>query len=458
MRNKNVDMLNGPLLGSVITYTIPIILTGILQLLFNAADLIVVGRFCGSTSVAAVGATGSLINLLVNLFMGLSVGAGITTAHAIGAKNDKLISRTVHTAIPTAIICGVFLTVFGVVFAEKILALMATPEAIIELSAVYVRIYFAGILPILLYNFGAAILRAAGDTRSPLIFLTISGVINVLLNVVFVTLIKLDVAGVALATTISQFIACILVILTLMRRTDACRLEIKKLRIYSDSLKRILRMGIPAGIQSSCFALSNVLIQSSLNSFGAVVVSGASAAGNIEGFVYVTMNAFQQTALNFTGQNSGAGNYKRVRSVIKVCLVSVSVVGIILGGLVFLFAKPLLSIYITDSSEAIRWGILRMSYVCLPYFLCGIMDVSSGAMRGIGAALTPMIITLLGACGFRVLWIYTVFRIEKLHTLPVLYISYPISWALTFIALMTTFTIIYKRRIKKLQSQKENKS
>ncbi len=446
-KNSAASMTEGPLLGKIIRYTIPIICTGLLQLLFNAADLVVVGRYCGSVSVAAVGATGSITMLIVNLFIGLSVGAGVTVAQAIGAKDPESIHTTVHTAIPTALLSGVTLTVLGLLLSEPLLRAMGTPDDVIGLSTTYMRLYFCGMTFSMLYNYGAAILRAAGNTRGPLVYLTISGVVNVVLNVFFVVALKLDVAGVALATAISQALSAVLVSLALMRRTDACRLDFRQMRFARAPLKKILLIGLPAGLQGSLFSISNVLIQSSINSFGSVLMSGNAAAGNIEGFVYVGMNAFHQTALNFTGQNVGAGKYDRVSRIYTICLVCVTGVGLLLGLLAYTFARPLLSIYITDSAEAIRYGVIRMLYLCVPYFLCGLMDVSTGAIRGMGVSLAPMIISVLGICGFRILWIYTIFQIPAYHTPAWLYLSYPISWAITFAAQFIVFrSIVAKRR------------
>ena len=452
MKNSNKTMLQGPLFGSIVSYTIPIILTGILQLLFNAADLVVVGRFCGSVSVAAVGATGAITNLIVNLFIGLSVGAGVTVAQALGAREEEAVHRTVHTALPAALFSGLVLTVVGILFSETFLIWMGTPEDVLPLSAVYMRIYFAGISFTMVYNFSASILRAAGDTRSPLIYLSVSGVINVVLNVVFVTGFHMNVAGVALATTISQGISAILVVAALMRRTDACKLVLTKLRIYLPQLSKIVRIGLPAGIQSSLFSISNVMIQSSINSFGGVLMSGNAAAGNIEGFLYVTINSFHQTAVNYIGQNVGAQQYSRVKKCLWICLGCVSVVGFVLSLLIYGFGPQLLSIYITDSQEAISYGMIRFAYASLPYFLCGLMDVSTGALRGMGASVTPMIISVLGVCGIRIGWILTIFQVPQFHTPQCLYISYPVSWTVTFLCQLMAFWWVYRKHTRKLKN------
>lgn len=448
MKSKNYDLTTIPLFRGIVFYTVPIILTGVLQLLFNAADLIVVGQFCGELSVAAVGATGPLINLIVNLFIGLSVGAGVTVAHGLGSGRAEDVRRTVHTAIPTALAGGVILTVIGVFGSRFFLELMGTPEDVIGLSATYMRIYFSGITASLLYNFGSAILRAAGDTQTPLYYLTAAGIVNVILNVIFVRFMRMNVAGVALATTLSQVLSAVMIIRCLTKRNDACRLDLRRMRFYRRQLRRIMQIGFPAGIQGSLFSISNVIIQSSVNSFGSIAISGNSAAGNIEGFVYTTMNSFHQTALNFTSQNYGAGKYDRIRKIRTICLISVFIAGASTGWLIYAFGRPLLNFYIPDSPEAIEYGLIRMAYILIPYFLCGLMDVATGLIRGLGSSLLPMIITVIGVCGMRICWIYSVFRIPKYHTLQSLYISYTISWTLTFLAELIVFSLLYAKIVK----------
>ena len=444
MKKATNSMLTGPLLPNIILYTIPIILTSLLQLFFNAADLIIVGRFCGSVSVAAVGATGSITNLLVNFFIGLSVGAGVTVAHALGSREDTVVHNTIHTALPTALVSGIFLTVVGISLSGTFLRWMGTPENVLPLSTLYMQIYFAGITFTMVYNFSAAILRAAGDTKSPLVYLSFSGVVNVVLNVIFVTMFHMNVAGVALATTISQGISAVLVVRALMKRTDACHLCLREMKFHQPQLTKMLRIGLPAGIQSSLFSISNVLIQSSINSFGDVFMSGNAAAGNIEGFVYVSLNAFHQTAVNFMGQNAGARQFKRVSRTLWVCLGCATVVGLALGSLAYCFGPSLLSLYITDSQEAIGYGMLRLSIICLSYCLCGLMDVSTGALRGLGESFIPMVISVLGVCGIRIGWIYTIFQIPRFHTPQCLYISYPVSWTVTFLFQMGAFFLVYR--------------
>lgn len=446
---RNVNMLKGPLWSSLIAYTIPIMLTGLLQLLFNAADLVIVGRFSGSINVAAVSATGAITNLIVNLFIGLSVGAGVAVAHGLGGNQAQEVHRTVHTALPLALVGGVLLTTVGVIFAEDLLILMKTPADVLPLSALYMRIYFCGMTFTMVYNFCASILRAAGDTKSPLIFLTVAGVVNVILNVIFVVFFHMTVDGVALATTISQGISAVLVVIALMRRTDACRLYLKKMRFYKYPLLKMIRIGLPAGIQGSMFSISNVIVQSSINSFNSgVLMSGNGAAANIEGFVYVLMNSFHQTAVNYVGQNMGAHQYKRIKKIFAYCLGYVAIAGFAAGFTVWTFGEQLLGIYITDSQEAIQYGLTRFNYIALPYFVCGLMDVSTGALRGLGASLTPMLISVMGVCGIRIAWIYTVFQMPQFHTPECLYLSYLISWTATFIFQTVAFIIIYKKRVR----------
>lgn len=446
---KEIDMLHGPLAWPLVTYAIPIMLTSVLQLLFNAADLVVVGAYCGSMSVAAVGATGAITNLIVNLFIGLSVGAGVAVAHGIGSREWQQVSDTVHSAVPLALVSGVFLTVLGVGFSRKILQAMGTPEEVLSLAATYMEIYFLGITFNMVYNFCAAMVRAAGDTRSPLVILTAAGVLNVILNIVFVKYLGRNVDGVAMATTISEALSAFAILWVMARRTDSVRLYFKKLRFRSEPLGKMLRIGIPAGIQSCMFSLSNVLLQSAVNSFGAVAVSGNAAVANLEGFMYVIENSFHQTAVNYVGQNCGAMQYGRVKKVTGLCLGYATIAGLLFGSLMCAFAPQLLSLYITDSQEAIQIGIARMYVDILPYFIFGLQDVLTGALRGIGASFTSMILTVLGICGVRVLWIYTVFQIPRFHNQTMLYVSYPLSWLVTLVVQLAAFLIVFGRLQKK---------
>ena len=408
MKKVERSMLQGPLAGNILLFTIPVILTSYLQLLFNAADLVVVGRFCGSVSVAAVGVTGALTNLIVNLFMGLSVGAGVTVAHAIGSRNAQMVSRTVHTALLTALIGGAFLTVVGIAFSPTFLRWMDTPENVLPLSSIYMRIYFGGIVFTLVYNFCTSILRAAGDTQSPLLILLCAGVINVILNVIFVVVFHMNVAGVALATVISQAFSAAAVTIVLMNRKDDIRFYPSKMRIYRPQLEKIIRIGLPAGIQGSMFSISNVIIQSSMNSFG-------------------------------------ARHYDRVKRIFRLCMLYAGAAGLMVGGTMYLFREVMLGIYITDSAEATLIGMERMAFTSLPYFIYGFLDAAAGSLRGLGASTVSMMLSVLGICGIRLLWIGTVFQIPACHTPTCLYSSYPISWIATAIAELIAFSILYRK-------------
>lgn len=445
--SSNMNMCEGPLLKKIIVFTIPIILTNLLQLMFNAADLMVVGQFCGSNSVAAVGATTSLVHLIINLFMGLSSGVGVAVATGIGAGSTESIRKTVHTAIPLSLICGALLTVLGLVFAGPLLRIMDTPKDVVDLSILYVKVYFCGMIPSMLYNFGAAVLRADGDTKKPLIFLTFSGIVNIFLNIIFVTLIDMDVAGVALATAISQAISAALVLFELFHKNDACRLDIKHLRIYPLQLKRILSIGLPAGLQSTTFSLSNVIIQSAINSFDAIAVAGSAAAGSIEGFVFTGVDAFQQTSLNFVGQNYGAGKIDRVKKILLLCISGVIITELVMGIAVNVFSRPLLSLYVPDSAVSISYGARRMMLISLFYFLAGIMNVFSGTIRALGHSVIPMIISILSNCVFRLFWVFAVFGNFKdwKYSWELLFSSYPISWTFAIVIEVIMYIIIIKK-------------
>lgn len=445
-KSFEIDMCNGPLLGKMLLFTLPLILSGILQLLFNAADVIVVGRFAGSEALAAVGSTSSLTNLLVNLFIGMSVGVNVLVARYYGGKQDDEVSETVHTAMVISVLGGILLAIIGIVLAKPLLTLMDTPEDVIEYSVLYMRIYFMGMPVMLLYNFGSAVLRAIGDTRRPLFYLTIAGVINVCLNLWFVISLHMGVAGVALATIISQFVSAALIVKCLMQSEGCFRLYLNKLHINWDKFGRIARIGLPAGIQGSLFSISNVLIQSSVNSFGSVAMAGNTAASNIEGFVYTAMNAVHQTAVSFTGQNLGGKKFDRISKILAECLILVTVIGLVMGNGVVLLGENLLSLYSTDG-EVIAYGMQRLQIICVMYCLCGIMDVLVGSIRGLGYAIMPMIVSLLGACAFRVVWIFTVFEWDR--TLRTLYISYPVSWTLTALVHLICFLIV-NRHLKKI--------
>lgn len=441
-KTYEMDMCNGPLFTKILVFALPLMCSGILQLLFNAADIVVVGQFTGSTALAAVGSTTSLINLLVNLFIGLSVGANVVIARSYGAGDVAAVHRGVHTAILAAGICGVALIFLGIALSRPALELMGTPPDVIDQATLYMRIYFVGMPALLLYNFGAAILRAIGDTKRPLYFLLIAGIVNVVFNLLFVILFHMGVAGVALATVISQVISAGLILYCLINNHGACHLVPSELRIHKDQLKAILRIGLPAGLQGVIFNISNVLIQSSINGFGSLVMAGNTAANNIEGFVYTSMNAVYQTSLSFTSQNMGARNFKRVDRILLECLALVTVIGVVLGNGVYLFGAQLLGIY-TPDPQVITFGLYRMGVVCVTYFTCGIMDVLAGSIRGMGYSVLPMLVSLTGACLLRIIWIMTVFQIY--HTQMALYISYPISWVLTAVAHFICYLVVRKR-------------
>lgn len=449
-KNKKyeIDMCNGPLFNKILLFSLPLMLSGILQLLFNAADMIVVGRFAGSNSLAAVGSTGSLINLLVNVFIGLSVGANVLVARYYGAGQEKELSEMVHTAMLTSFICGILLIFIGFYIAPVALSAMGTPDELLEQAVLYIRIYFAAMPAMMVYNFGSAILRAVGDTRRPLYFLSAAGGINIVLNLVFVIGFKMDVAGVALATAISQVVSAVLVVNCLMHTEGAYRLKLSEMKIVPHKFGMMVRIGLPAGLQGAIFSISNVLIQSSVNSFGATAMAGNSAAGNLEGFVYTAMNALHQTAISFVGQNYGAKKYKRIGRIAVMCLGIVTVVGLVMGIGLYLVSPWLLQLYATEQ-EVIASGIRRLLYISCPYFLCGVMDTLVGCIRGMGRSVLPMIVSLSGACLFRVIWIYTVFAAER--TMEVLYVSYPISWAITATVHLCCFLIIYIKTLHKNQ-------
>lgn len=440
-----MDMCNGPLLKKIILFAIPLMLSGVLQLLFNAADVIVVGRFTGNEALAAVGSTSSLINLLINLFVGVSVGANVLLGKHIGARDEENASKTVHTAVTFALVVGIAMIFVGFFLSRPLLELMGTPEDVINLSVLYMRIYFVGMPAFMFYNFGAALLRAVGDTKRPLYFLTLAGIINVIFNLIFVIVFHMGVAGVALATIISEGISAFLVFLCLKGADGVLHLDHRSLSFHKDVAIQMMKIGLPAGLQGCIFSVSNVLIQSSVNSFGSIAMAGNTASANLEGFVYNAMNSLYQTSLSFTSQNMGAKKYKRVDKILIECLVIVMIVGIVMGGGAYLIGTSLLSIY-SSNPQVISYGLLRMSLICVPYFLCGMMDVFVGSLRGMGYSVMPMLVSLTGACLFRIVWIFTIFAMNR--SLFVLYFSYPVSWALTATAHLICYMIVRKKVFK----------
>ena len=441
-KTYEMDMIHGPLVKNILLYAFPLMLSGVLQLMFNAADVIVVGRFAGSQALAAVGSTGALCNLLINLFVGISIGTNVLVARYYGARDLDGIQETIQTSIITAAIGGVVLIFVGFFASRPLLAIMGTPEDVINQSVLYMRIYFGGMPFFMLYNFGAAILRSVGDTRRPLYYLVIAGVINVVLNVIMVVFFHMGVAGVALATVASQIVSCVLVLRCLVQNEGAIHLNIYNLNFNKQRMKEMLRIGLPAGFQGMVFSLSNVLIQSSVNSFGSLVMAGNTAAANIESFIYVAMNSIYQTNLSFTSQNYGAKNKERMGKVLICCMGIVTVVGAVLGNLVYLIGESCLGLYNTDP-QVIQYGMNRLAVISTMYFICGWMDVMVGSIRGMGYAIMPMIVSLLGACAFRVIWVLAIFPLY--HTQFSLYISYPISWSITFATHFICYLVVRKK-------------
>lgn len=446
-KKYEMDMCSGPLLKKILIFTIPVMASGILQLLFNATDIIVVGRYAGKESLAAVGSTTALINLIINLFVGLSVGANVITAKYYGAGKEKDVSETVHTAILTAVISGIILVIIGIILATPLLKLMDSPENVLGKSALYLKIYFLGMPAMMLYNFGSAVLRAVGDTKRPLYYLILSGSVNVCLNLISVICFGMGVAGVGIATVVAQYISAAMVVRCLIKEDGSYGINLSELRLTGSKLKEIMFVGIPAGMQGVVFALSNVLIQSSINSFGSIAMAGNTAASNIEGFIYISMNSYNQTAISFTSQNIGGKKIERVGKILLICIGLVSMFGIILGFGAYFAGNTLLHIYSSDM-EVIHYGLMRMRVICLTYFTCGIMDVFAGSVRGMGYSVMPMIISLIGACGLRIVWIYTIFKAH--HTLTTLYISYPVTWVITICAYIVCYTICIKKVKSKL--------
>ena len=464
-RKYEIDMCNGNLFKKIIIFCIPLMLMGILQLLYNTADLIIVSNFSDDPSaLGAVGSTSSIINLIVNLFMGLSVGSNVICARYFGSKNEKSMSDAVHTAISISLILGIFLGIIGFFIAGPVLHLMNNDD---ELSELYLKIYFIGMPFNLLYNFAASILRAVGDTKRPLYYLTISGIANVLLNILFVVGFGMSVDCVALGTIISQVISAILIMRTLIKTKECYGVRINKLKIHWNELKEIAKVGLPAGIQSSIFSISNVLIQSSVNNFDKVasiaagsnvstVKNGNSAATSVEGFVYAAMNSVYHAALAFTSQNVGAKKTKNIKKVMIYSLIHVVLIAGTLGIILYSFGKEALSIY-TSNPDEINVGLIRLNYLCLPYFLCGIMDVMVGIIRGLGYGISPMIVSIVGVCRFRIFWILLIFQNNTSFTdyndLHLLYISYPISWIITFTVHLITYFVLSKKKFKELNNK-----
>lgn len=447
-KQYEMDMCSGPILRKMLMFALPLMLSSILQLLFNAADIVVVGKFAGDNSLAAVGSNTALINLLTNLFIGLSIGANVVAARHYGAKAWDDLRRTVHTAMLLSMLSGALLLVLGVIGAEQMLIWMQTPEEVLPLATVYLRIYFLGMISTMVYNFGSALLRAVGDTKRPLYFLLCAGIINVILNLLFVIGFQMDVMGVAIATVISETVSALLVLRCLVKEKGGIHLELRAMRIDRKKMLQILRIGLPAGFQGVVFALSNVVIQSSVNIFGNIVVAGNSAAANLEGFVYMAMNAFYQTTLSFVSQNYGAGEQKRINRIVLLGEACVIVTGTLLGNMVVFFGNDLLQIY-SNNPEVIAAGMVRLHYISMIYALCGIMDVMVGALRGIGYSIMPMIVSIVGVCVLRLIWLATVFQIPEFHKIETVYLSYPVTWILTSLVYIVFFVWIRIRSAQK---------
>ena len=444
MKNSKyeIDMCNGSIMDKLISFSLPLMLSGILQLMFNAVDIIVVGRFSGKQALAAVGSTTALINVFTNLFIGISLGANVLAARFYAMGKSKEMSETVHTSITLAMVSGVIMAFVGVLFARGALELMGTPDDVIDQSTLYMRIYFAGMPFFMLYNYGAAILRAVGDTKRPLFFLMIAGVTNALLNMFLVIVLHLGVAGVAIATVIAQMISCMLVLRCLYRSDSSYQFRFSRMGLKWIYLKQIFQVGIPAGIQSTVINFSNVLLQSSVNSFGSVAMAGYTAANNIFGFLFASVNSITQACMSFTSQNYGVKKLKRMDRVLIDCMILSVVVTLILGSSVYIFGPELLHIY-SNQADVIKYGMEIFSYTTVTYFLCGLMDLFPGALRGMGYSTVPMILSIIGTVGVRIIWIYGLFPSHR--SLTFLFLSYPVSWIATIIMQVICFWFVRKK-------------
>lgn len=441
-RSHEIDMCSGPLLSKMMVFAVPVIITSVLQIMYNAADMIVVGRFASENALASVGATSQLINLLVGFFNGISVGASVVVARQFGADDRTGVGETTHTALTMSLLCGALITVVSLCAADGMLELMDTPEDVIGGASLYLRIYFVGVPAMMVYNFAAAILRAVGDTRRPMYFLIVSGAVNVVLNLVFVIGCGMDVDGVAWATTVSQYLSAAMIVVCMMRTEGCTRLQLRRLRMHRHCAVEIMRIGLPSGIQTSMFSISNVLIQSGINSFGAAYIAGNSASSSIEGFVSLATAALYQVNLSFVGQNMGAKKYDRIEKINRIGLLLSLLIWVVLGGAVFLLRYPLMRIYTTDA-VTIEAGVQKLAVLLAGYFFAGMMNSMVGTLRGMGCATIPMVNTIIFACVFRVIWMYTIFA--WYHTWPVIFLSYPVSWALISIAHYVTYLIIRKK-------------
>ncbi len=445
-KKYSLDMTQGPFLKKILLFSVPLMLTGLLQLAYNSADVIVVGRFVGKEALAAVGSTGSLVNLFLNVFLGLSMGAGVMTARHIGERDEKTVHECVHTAMLMSIICGIFIGFVGFFGSTFMLGVMGVPEDVMDLASLYLKIYFIGSPGLLVYNFGASIIRATGDTKRPLYILSFSGLVNVILNLVLIIVFKMGVSGVAIATIASQYLSAFFIVLYLTRMPNACKLMFTKLKIYKNELKSITRLGLPAGIQNSLFSVSNVIIQSTVNSFGSVAMAGIAAGSNFDSYIYTCTNAVAQTTMNFTSQNMGAKKYNNIGKVYRYCLAVTVIVGLAMGWLGRIFGNQIVGLF-SDDAEVISIGAERLELIMPFYFFCSLMDVAACQIRGMGKSFEPMIISLIGACGIRLFWVYFILPLN--HTLIFLYWAYPLSWALTFFAQFILYFVVKQKMIKR---------
>ncbi len=447
-----IDMCKGSIFKNVVMFAIPLIFSSLLQLLYNAADLVVVSRFAGSAAMGAVGSTGAITNLIVNIGIGFALGASVVVARKFGAKDSHGVFRAVHTSMLMSVVLGIVVCIIGIVASKPLLVLMGTPEGeVLDGAILYMRIIFLGTPAAMVYNFAASILRAVGDTRRPLYILACTGIVNVVLNLILVILVHLDVAGVAIATIAANYLSAIFAVIILLRAETSYKLDVHSLKIYKEELKEIVKVGLPAGIQSSFFSIANSVIQSTVNSFGAAAIAGNAAAGNIEGFIYTTMNAFYQATITGVSQNYGAKNEKRINKCIYVPAICVVVLGFTMGLMGVIFSRQLLGIYITDSAAAMEFGVKRMITTFLPYFLCGIMEVMTGALRGLGCSTVTAVTSFIGACGFRILWVSFVLPFNRV--INMLYLCWPISWCVVICMHLITFAIIRPRAIKRMREQ-----
>ncbi len=438
-KRYSLDMTSGPFLKKILMFSVPLMLTGVLQLAYNTADVIVVGRFVGKEALAAVGSTGSLVNLFLNVFLGLSMGSGVMIARHIGERDDKSVNECAHTAMLLSVFSGLFIGAMGFFFSGSMLRIMEVPDDVIELATLYLKIYFLGSPGLMAYNFGASIVRATGDTKRPLYILTFSGLVNVILNLVLIIVFKLGVSGVAIATIVSQYLSAFFIIFYLHGINNPCRLSLKRLRFNKTELSCILRLGLPAGIQSSLFSFSNVIIQSTVNSFGSVAMAGIAAGSNYDSYIYTCTNAVAQTTMTFSSQNLGAKKYDNIGKVYRQCLIFAFAISALLGVVGIAFDDFIVGLF-SDDPDVIAIGADRMMIIMPFYFFCSLMDVAASQLRGMGKSFEPMIVSLIGACGIRIFWVFFILPLDR--TLMNLYWSYPVSWAVTFFVQFTLYFVL----------------